>query len=130
MTPTAAISMLDRQLSAHGEDIRLQIAYGTQKIPFEVKCRAFVRGYSADELVAGITQSDSKVIISPTEIDAQGWPGPGLTTLPHGQDRRIPVGGLQSNETCFIKGKARKVKSAQGIYLAGVLVRIEMSVLG
>ena len=126
MTPATAISMLDRQLAAHGEDIRLQKLTGTQQIPFEVVCRAFVRGYSPNELLAGISQSDVQVIISATQIDAQSWPGPSLTTALPTQDRRIPTKG----DRVYIKGKPRNVESAQGIYLDGTLVRIEMRVLG
>lgn len=127
MTPETAIAMLDRQLAAHGEEIRLQrltLGPGGVQIPFEVVCNAFVRGYAPDELVGGITQQDAKVIISPTEIIANDWPGP--ATSPTTSDRRVPRKG----DRTYIAGKARAVEAAAGLYLAGELVRIEMRVLG
>lgn len=129
MTPTSAVAMLDRQLAAHGEDIRLQwLTAGPSgaQIPVEVKCRAFVRGYSPEQLIGGITQDQSQVTISPTEIIAQGWPGPALSNAAPEQDRRIP----RKDARVFIKDKPRNVEAAQGIYLGGELVRIDMRVKG
>ena len=129
MTPAAAISMLDRQLAAHGERVRLQrLTLGPAgiQVPFSVRCRAFVRGFEPEELVGGIKQTDSKVILSPTEIMRKAWPGPAIGQQPPGQDRRIPV----KDDRVFIKGKPRNVDAATGIYLNGVLVRIEMRVIG
>ncbi len=55
---TDAVRQLDIALADDdvGQDIRLQRLTGTQNIPFEVKCRAVVRGYAPEELVNGITQ--------------------------------------------------------------------------
>ena len=49
-----AIADLNAALAADGEWIELWRETGTQKIPFKVRCRAFVRGYTAQELVGGI----------------------------------------------------------------------------
>ena len=128
MTPVAAIAMLNRQLATHGETIRLQRLIGTQQIPFEVTCRAFVRGVTLtpSEIVPGITQLQSDVIISPTEIDAQNWPGPASSAAAALADRRIPIKG----DRVFMKGKPCNVEYAHGKYVGGDLVRIEMRVLG
>src|SRR5215211_493115 len=118
--------MLERQLAQHGEDIRLQrltLGPGGTQIPFEVECRALVRGYAPDELVGGISQQDSRVILGPSEIIANDWPGATITPAPN-TDRRVPVRG----DRAFIAGKARTVEAAAGIYLAGELVRIELRV--
>lgn len=121
-----AISALDSALARVGQDIRLQRLTGTQQIPFEVECRAVVRGYAPEELVGDITQQDSMVVLSPSEIERKGWPGPQSSSDPSTIDRRVPRKG----DRAFINGKARNVEAAVGIYVADVLVRIEMRVLG
>lgn len=137
MTPDAAVSMLNSQLAKHGEDIELIRTTGLtgpQAAAYGVICRAFVRGYSAEELIAGITQSDSKVILGPTEIEASGWPGPetarettsGTPISSTTGDIRIP----RKNDKAVIAGRQRNIEASVGLYMAGVLVRIEMRVAG
>lgn len=121
-----AIAALDDALDDVGQEIRLQRLTGTQLIPFEVECQALVRGYTPQELVGGITQQDSFVILSPSEITRKGWPGPNSSATPTNQDRRVPRKG----DKAVINGKTRNVEAAVGIYVADVLVRIEMRVLG
>lgn len=120
------IADLDAALAADGEWIELWRETGTQKIPFKVRCLAFVRGYAAQELVGGIGQTDSKVVISPTEIIRAGWPGRNSSATPTDQDRRVPRKG----DAVVIAGRKRAVETAGGIYPGGELVRIEMRVLG
>lgn len=121
-----AIAELDSALALVGQDIRLQRLTGTQGIPFEVRCRAIVRGYTPEQLVGGITQQDSSVIMSPTEIERKGWPGPKSSADQQSGDRRIPRQG----DRAFVNDKARNVEAAVGIYVADILVRIEMRVRG
>lgn len=130
MTPAEVISNLDAALDRRGEDIllqRLTLGPASTPIPFGVSCRAFVRGYKPDELVGSITQQDNRVILSPTEISAIGWPGPAVTPPGPGVlDRRVPHKG----DRAVINGQVRNVEAATGIYMAGTLVRIEMQVRG
>ena len=121
-----AIADLTAALAADGEWIELWRETGTQKIPFKVRCRAFVRGYTAQELVGGIAQTDSKIVMSPTEIIRAGWPGPNSSATPTDQDRRVPRKG----DAVVIAGRKRTVETAGGIYVAAELVKIEMRVLG
>ena len=121
-----AIADLDAALAADGEWIELWRETGTQKIPFKVRCRAFVRGYAAQELVGGIAQTDSKIVMSPTEIIRAGWPGPNSSATPTDQDRRVPRKG----DAVVIAGRKHTVETAGGIYVAAELVKIEMRVLG
>ena len=121
-----AIADLDAALASDGEWVELQRQTGTPQIPFKVTCRAFVRGYTAQELVGGISQTDSKLILSPTEITRAGWPGPNSSATSTNQDRRVPRKG----DAVVIAGRKRAVEAAGGIYLGGELVRIEMRVLG
>lgn len=121
-----AIAALDAALAANGQDIRLVRLTGTQQIPYEVTCRAVVRGYQPSELVGGISQQDSMVILSPTEIDRYGWPGPAPSPAAVGADRRVPRKG----DRAVINGVPRAVEAGAGIYVGDELVRIELHVKG
>lgn len=122
-----AIADLDAALAADGEWIELWHETGAETIPFKVRCRAFVRGYRAQELVGGIIETDSKVVISPTEIMRAGWPGPNSSVTPTDQDRGVPRKG---SAYVVIAGRKRAVEAAGPFYLGGELVRIELRVLG
>jgi hypothetical protein len=129
MTPAEATAMLRRQLAAHGQDVTLQrVTQGPSGVPvkYKVDCRAFVRGYQPAELVGGILQGDSKVIMSAAELEAQGWPGPNSSMTPTNQDRRIPRKG----DDIIIMGKSRNIEVATPFYLNGELVRIELAARG
>jgi hypothetical protein len=137
MTPAEATAMLRRQLAAHGQDVVLQRIIqgaGGQQIKYRVDARAFVRGYQPAELVGGILQGDSKVVLSAAEIEQQGWPGPAASTplstppviTPSEQDRRVP----RKDDDIKIQGKWRNIEVAVPIYLDGELVRIELTARG
>lgn len=128
-SPESLIADLDEALLDAGEDIVLQhltLGPGGTQIPFSVTCRAVVRGYTPEELIAGsgITQEDRKVILSPTEITAADWPGP-MPVRPN-VDKRIPSGG----DRVMRHGQAMAVQAAEGIYVQGQLVRIEARARG
>ncbi|KRE02593.1 hypothetical protein ASE61_15055 [Bosea sp. Root670] len=116
MTPAQAIAALDRQLAQHGETVTLQRLAGAA-VAQEVTVPAFVRGFAPQELVNGITQQDSKLILSPTDLS--GWSSGGV-------DSPVPV----KNNRIVIAGRVRAVEAAAGIRLGGVLVRIECTVRG
>lgn len=122
MTPDVAIASLDARLASVGQTVTLQrrVPNGS---PVEVACKAFVRGYRPEELVGGISQQDSFVILSQTEITAAGWPGAGPTTT---LDPRVPL----KNDRVVINGRSRNIEAAVGISMADVLVRVEMQVKG
>lgn len=125
MTPAEVIADLDASLREDGEDIRLQrlaLGPGGLQIPFEVTCRAFVRGYQPQELVAGITQQDKKVILSPTQIVAASW----TSGRSAHEDARVPMKG---NRIILNSGPAT-VQAAAGLYVAGTLARLELQVRG
>jgi hypothetical protein len=129
MTPTNAIAMLDRQLAKHGQAIMLQritSAAGGVQVKANLQLQAFVRSFNPDELVGGIVQTDSKVILSPTEILREGWPGPNSSATPTSQDRRVPRKG----DNCRIAGRIRNIENAKPFYLDDELVRIELQVKG
>jgi hypothetical protein len=106
---------LDRALARAGEPIVLRRVVGTNpQTWFDVTCQASVRGYRPEQLIGGITQTDSFVILSPTQIlDAQ-WAG------------GIP----KVNDKAIVQGRVRNVEFVAPIYVGGELVRIEMRVRG
>jgi hypothetical protein len=118
---SSCIADLDAALAEAGEDIRLvrlTLAAGGEQIPFSADCRGLVRQYQPQELVGGIIQGDTKVILSPTQLAARQWPGPGLAPLPQKGDRVL------------IQGRQRNVEAVEPFYVADVLVRLELTVRG
>jgi hypothetical protein len=124
------IRELDAALAADGQWVELQRLVGTQLIPIRCKCRAFVRGYAASEVSSIIAVTDSKVIISPSEIIRAGWPGPNSSATPTKQDRRVPGPPLNLTDRFVIAGRPRTIASSLPIYVDGELVRIDMRVSG
>lgn len=115
----AELVALDDALRMVGQSITLRRRIGTGSTFVDVPCRAIVRGYDPRELVGGITQTDSKVILSPTDLDVPTWPGAaGGTLLPRKGDLAV------------IAGRSRNVEAASPFYVRDILVRIELRVLG
>ncbi|RVJ16569.1 hypothetical protein [Sinorhizobium medicae] len=113
MTPAQATAALDRQLAVHGEAIKLR--RGSKDAPsIVIALTGFVRGYKASDVVpgSGISQLDSKVIVSPTDLAA--WPSP------------LPKNG----DWCEIDGQFRQIVSHDHLKLDDVVVRIELQVKG
>jgi hypothetical protein len=125
MSALSHISALDRGLAARGEDVVLRRigGSGATATSVDVTCRAVVRGYRPEELVGGIAQGDSQVILSPSEIRSSGWPDPdgspsGSASLPRKGDKLI------------VQGRMRTIEAAAPIQVAGELVRIDLQVRG
>jgi hypothetical protein len=115
------IDALDDALAQSGESIRLlrMNAPPATGIAHEVTCLAMMRGYAPLEVVvgSGITQQDQKAIFSPTPILTAGWPGT-ANPVPRVGDRVVSVRGVLT------------VQAAAGIYVQGVLVRLEAQLRG
>ena len=71
------IARLDRSLAKERrvDHTAARIVGTTNSVNIDVKCRAFVRAFRPEELVGTISQTDSQVIMSPTQIDEAQWPG-------------------------------------------------------
>lgn len=100
---------LDAALEARGEDVvvRRQIASGDSVSNIDVTCRARVDIVNADEIAGTISQSDLKIIMSPTQIlDAQ-WPGgvPDHPVVDH-EDVRMP----RATDYVVCRGKQRQIR--------------------
>lgn len=108
MTPERAIAALDRQLAKHAQMIILRKGNTTVG---QVTVKGFVRGVTADDIVGAITQTDKKVTISPTGLEAFGLPGANTIAV---------IDGAPTN----IIGKPEVIK------LNDVVVRINMVMKG
>ena len=115
MTPVAAISMLDRQVREHGQDIVLRrpVANGAA---IERPFRAFVRGYRPDELSGGLQQGDTELVMSPT-----GLPPEFADT---------DATRLRKLDRITFDGRIRTVKFVEPVRVAGTLVRLNVTVEG
>ncbi|MBM3549719.1 MAG: hypothetical protein FJX54_22495 [Alphaproteobacteria bacterium] len=125
MSALSHISALDRGLAARGEDVVLRriSGSGATATSVDVACRAVVREYRPEELVGGIAQGDSQVILSPSEIRSSGWPDPGgsppgTVSLPKKGDKLI------------VQGRMRTIEAVAPILVAGEFVRIDLQVRG
>lgn len=119
------IADLDAALAADGQWCVLRRKTGAQnQVINSVEVRAFVRSPRAEQLVGGITQSASFVVISPSEIAAAQWPGgqpPSAAAHPE-----IPRNG----DWIVIAGKERKIDAVNPIFVDDVWVRANLTVLG
>lgn len=124
MSPDQALSALDRTLAVHGQNatLRRYAGTGTNRTASDVAVRVRLDDYRPEELVGGIIQGDSRVILSPTQIIAGSWGG----TPADGTDGRVPV----KNDHLIVAGRARVVQAAVPFYMDGQLVRIELQVRG
>lgn len=106
MSPAQAIAALDRQLRQRGMDVTL-IAAGRE-------ARATVRGrpsgYRADELGQGVQQGMTKIILSPTGLEAYGQPTK-LDAIQYG-------------------GRSQTVEVVDPAWIDGRVVRFDVWVLG
>lgn len=117
---------LDHALADCGEDIEIRRLIGTS-VSAAVECRAFVRRDRInDELVGGIVQRNIEIILSPSQIIAQGWPGPNSSATPTELDRRVPVKG----DKAVWAGRVMNIEESCPIYIDNELVRIELRVKG
>jgi len=108
VTADEAIASLDAQLAEHGQDIILRKG---NTVTGQKTVRAFVRGYSPDELVGLIKQGDKKVSISATGLSGFGEPAEIVAA--------------------FFDGKHRTVQGEPEIIRIGAaLVRVNMTVRG
>ena len=104
------VAALDRALARNGETITLRLSRPPAR-PTEVQVRAFVRQHDPHELVGGVDQIESKIIISPSSL--AGWGGP-----------------PRKNDKAIIDGRTRNVEVVNPIKVGDAVVRIELQVIG
>lgn len=117
-------AQLDNALLVAGQVCTLRRTFGTtNQVNVDVDVLATVRSPNAEELAAGIDQSHSIVVFSPTPIFEAQWPGgqPSTQIRPE-----IPRKG----DKFKIDGRFRNIEIVNPISPGGELVRIELRVLG
>lgn len=115
---------LDADLIEVGSDMVLRRTVGaTNQIHIDVAVRGVARSPHSEELVGAMTQSDSFVIISPTQIIAAQWPGGQPANVVHPD---IPRKG----DKIIIAGLPRNVEIVNPFFVGDELVRIEIRTLG
>lgn len=124
-TPAGMIARLDASLARRGEDCILRRREGVPLTDKDVTVRASVRDLTAQELVGTGMQAASEVVMSMTQILADGWPAGHIVT-PGAVDPRLP----RSNDFVVIKGRQRQVKIAKPKAVNDVIVRIVLTVVG
>lgn len=103
-TPEAMIDRLDAAISRRGQTVVLTKGESTKSV------MASVRPVKADEIIGTVTQTHSKVILSPT----------GLSSI-------LP---LTKGDKCKIAGRQREIAFYAPFYVNDTLVRIELTVAG
>jgi len=111
---TSWLADLDDMLDEFGEDIVLQRfatdSEGVQTVTNTATCLAVVRLGSPQELVVISGEApNTRVVMSPTDLAAAGWPG-----LP-AKDDRVLIGGIANN-----------IEMVMPISVGSELVRIEL----
>lgn len=118
MTPVELIAQLDAALREAGTPARL-IRPLTGSAVFALDCLITMRGYNPTEIVPGsdISQQDQQFVLSPTALLAAGWPG-----LPvRANNPLVPRNG----DRIVANGASSTIQAASGVYVGGVLVRID-----
>lgn len=107
-------SVYAERMSRNGETItvRRRVSGGS---PIEALVRAWVVGFSPEELVAGINQADRKIIALVADLEAAGWPLP-----------------IRRNDQVVVRGRTMNVEDVDdnSHRYAGVLNAYQLRVTG
>lgn len=125
MNSATAIAILDRQISAIGEMVKLHRTTGTtNSATFSADVLAIVRPFGSKEIIGSISQGDFNVAISPSRLIAAHWPGEQVS--PVIGDAIVP----RTTDRITISGKSRQIVSVSPRYVSGAIVRIDIQVRG
>lgn len=131
MTHRAVAALDDALARAGGEDVILRRPVGSgRSVQFvSVKCVARISAVTAEQISAGIAQTELNFIMSPTQIDRAQWPGGTVPQLPpFDVDQRIP---RENVDQLIVRGKMRTVSFVDPVFAgAGELVRINGRIKG
>lgn len=124
MNAAQASSLLRRQIDRHGEPVTLRrIVSGTAH---DLALPAFVRGFKADQIAAGVQQGDRSAVLHPDDVVVATWLS-GVAVQPgENPDRRVPKKG----DKLIVAGRVCNIEAAEGVYLGTALVRINLVVRG
>lgn len=123
MSPEECIAALDDALAADGQLIELRRGVATSGL---TDVPASVRAFRPEELIGGITQDDSLVILSPSSIgDGQFPPVQSASAA-----RDMPTWLPQKNDRVVADGRSRNIMFVKPFKVANRVVRIELTVSG
>jgi hypothetical protein len=122
---------LERQIRLRGEPVQLIRVVGTSKQSYvRVTVRGVVKTLTTQQLIAGVSQTNYLILLSPDELRRKGWPGAQTATNPPGtvppNDPVIPTTADKVN----FRNAEKAIAQAAAVYDGNVPVRIELRVLG
>lgn len=126
------LAQLDRRLARHGENVvmRRRQQAAAQSSWVDATVPAIVRALTVEQLIGAITQQNFFIIISPTHLLRQQWPGglpPSATgNLIDPSDPRLPT----TSDLVYVRGAQRAIQRVAPVFDAGECVRIELTVQG
>jgi len=130
MSPDECIAALDNALAADGEDFTLRRVVGVlpNTVNIDVKCKAWITAITAEQIAAGIPETELNVVFSPTQINEAQWPGGTVPALPpYNVDQRVPRVDV---DKAVVQNRLRTVSFVNAVNVTGALVRINMRVKG
>lgn len=107
---------LDKALATRGETVTLRRRIGTGSTFVDLPVRARVSGYKSEEVLGAVRITDSKFIMTPSQIVAAAatWPG--------------AAGGSQwpiIGDFLIVQGRQRRIEQTQPVVIGDQIVRIE-----
>lgn len=126
------LAQLDRRLAHRGENVvvRRRVQAGSTGSFVDAVVPAIVRALTVEQLIGSITQQNFFVIISPTDLLRQQWPGGVAPSVMGGliepSDPRIP----RTADALYVRGVQRAIQRVAPVFDCGECIRIELSVLG
>ena len=120
-TPAARIARLDEALARRGQAVTLRRRIGAGSTFVDLPTRARVVGYASSEVVGAVRVTDSKFIMSPSQLVAAGVAWPGVS----GGDQWPVIGDF-----LVARGAQRRIEQTQAIVIGDVVVRIEGRIAG
>lgn len=119
-SPQATIDRLDASLGRRGQPVDLRRYVSGSELFVDLPLRAAVRGYEAEQLVGGVKASDSRFVLSPSDIGAAAaWPGAA------GGDKAPRIGDF-----LVVNGIERKIEAVQPVVIGATVVRYDGRILG
>ena len=122
---------LERQIRLRGEPVQLiRIVGSTNQSKVRVTVRGVIKTLTTQQLIAGVSQTNYLILLSPDELRQKGWPGAVAATNPPGtvppSDPVVPTTADKVN----FRNAEKAIAQAAAVYDGNVPVRVELKVLG
>lgn len=128
------LAQLDRRLDRRGDVVTLLRNTGTgpSQVGVSVDLPAIVKGLTVAQLIGAITVQTYFIIISPTHILREQWPGGNAVAgtpsqlITSDSDARMP----NVNDKLYVRFAQRAISRVVPIFDSGQCIRIEMTATG